>query len=414
MCKTLPIYILAIILFFTIRSLIAQNQKTVIVLSAPSVNDSYYASVFDSIISFDVQFANTVNSIHGTDNVIILTDNATKPYLQAHLPDSILLQANVADIWIRDFSPLVTAKNIKFDFKPNYLSSYDANYIDNSFRNWYQSTGLQYDNNHPLIIDGGNFVWNRKDKAIITERVFTDNPGYTLYQIDSILKNLLNLQEICYLPEESGDLTGHSDGMVMFVDTNKIFVNTYTEPFRTQVLNAISTYLTNVSVTEVVYPYDTSTWNGWPSACGIYLNCLITENYIYMPVYGLPDDLVMQNLIQTNSGKQVIAIDASSVCYMGGSVRCLTWVVTDSDADTLLHLINNQLSINEVREKNKDFKIYPNLSNTFITAEFKNTKNAKYDLTIIDVYGQVCFSEKNIISDKIVVNVNQELKYDKK
>ena len=43
--------------------------KPLIVLSAPSVTDDYYAEVFDDIIAYDIAFANRVV---GKDNIIIL------------------------------------------------------------------------------------------------------------------------------------------------------------------------------------------------------------------------------------------------------------------------------------------------------------------------------------------------------
>ncbi len=311
-----------------------QNETTLIIISAPSVNDPYYSAVFDSIIAFDIQFA---NSIRGKDSVLILADNATIPYLQEKLTDDILLEANVADIWIRDFAPITTSKRVKFKYQPDYLSLSDARYIDNSFRNWFQSVGLTCDETD-LILDGGNFVFNGQDKAIITERIFTDNPSYTPNEIDSTLKALLSLQEICYLPEEPGDISGHSDGMVMFASPNKVLVNTFDEPFRTQVLTALQNDLTDIEVIEMPYPYSDDTWNGWQSACGIYVNSLVTEGYVYMPTYGLSDDQSAMNLIETYFTGEIVPVDASNVCFMGGSVRCLTWVITGEDADNLIGL----------------------------------------------------------------------------
>jgi agmatine/peptidylarginine deiminase len=77
-------------------------------------------------------------------------------------------------------------------------------------------------------------------------------------------------------------------------------------------------------------------WKGWPSACGYYLNSLVTENYIYVPVYGLEEDEYVLELIQSYTSKEVVSINAEDVCFMGGSVRCLTWTTDGTDADNLL------------------------------------------------------------------------------
>ena len=38
-------------------------------------------------------------------------------------------------------------------------------------------------------------------------RVFADNPQYSQDEIDQMLKELLEVTEIAYLPEEEGDIT---------------------------------------------------------------------------------------------------------------------------------------------------------------------------------------------------------------
>ena len=74
-------------------------------------------------------------------------------------------------------------------------------------------------------------------------RVFEDNPQYDTLAIDSRLKELLQVTEIAYLPEEEGDITGHSDGMVMWAEPDKLLVNKYEEPFRSQVLGELESSL---------------------------------------------------------------------------------------------------------------------------------------------------------------------------
>jgi agmatine/peptidylarginine deiminase len=381
-------FMMLLLIIVLSKSEFARGQNSVILLSAPSVNEPYYSSVFNQIIAYDIAFANKVNSINGNDRVIILTDAATKPYLQPALPDSVLIVANVADIWIRDFSPVITTQTVKFDYRPSYLSIPDANFIDNSFRTWFLSAGLNYNNDSPLILDGGNFVWNRADKAILTQRVFLDNPTYTQHDIDSMLKFMLDIDKICYLPEEVGDISGHSDGMVMFADTNHLFVNTFDEPFRTQVLSAISNVFTGINITEVPYPYDTSTWNDWPSACGIYLNSLVTQSAIYMPLYGLADDSLMLDTMQAHTNKQVVCIDASPVCYMGGSVRCLTMVATGSMANTIMLLAGQHPSIIAENAESEGIIVTPNPFSESTTLRFFNPKKEIVFIEIIDICGK--------------------------
>ena len=54
------------------------NDRMLIVLAAPSVNDEYYKEVFEQTIVFDIQLAETVI---GHDNVVMLANKDTMPYL---------------------------------------------------------------------------------------------------------------------------------------------------------------------------------------------------------------------------------------------------------------------------------------------------------------------------------------------
>ena len=308
------------------------NEKSVIVMVAPSINEEYYQEVFSEIIEYDI---NTVNAIHGRDNIVLLVDEATKPLFEGQIPDDVIHVSDVADIWIRDFGTVDTITEVKFDYKPQYLTNDDSIWIDDSYRDWFAAKNLS-SKKSDLILDGGNLVFNGKDKAVTTVRVFEDNPQYSESEIDSMLKDLLQVTEIAYLPEEEGDITGHSDGMVMWAESDKLLVNEYQEPFRSQVLLELEESFSDIEIVEIPYVLHNELWRDWPSACGYYLNSLVTDDYIYVPIYGLEEDQQVLDLIQSQTSKQVVSIDASNVCFMGGSVRCLTWTTDGTNAETIL------------------------------------------------------------------------------
>ena len=156
-----------------------------------------------------------------------------------------------------------------------------------------------------------------------------DNPQYSESEIDSMLKELLKVTEIAYLPEEEGDITGHSDGMVMWAESDKLLVNEYQEPFRTQVLTVLKESFTDIDIVEIPYDLQPELWRDWPSACGYYLNSLVTENYIYVPIYGLENDQMVLDLIQSHTSKNVVSIDASNVCFMGEVLGALLGLQMD-------------------------------------------------------------------------------------
>ncbi len=311
----------------------SNTNKQVIVLAAPSIYNNYYAQVFDDIVDFQVDYA---NAIDGKDEVIILVDKATKPHYQGRVPNYVLVEANIEDIWIRDFSPVVAGVQIKFDYLPDYLSTTDANFIDNSFEKWYQQVGLSYGKKSNLILDGGNVVGNGKGKIIITDRFLYDNPQFTKNQAKNKLKQLLGATHVAIIKETPGDATGHSDGMLMWADDNTIILHDQPQSVKKQILDELKNSFPNVKIVIAADYYEDETWGGFSSACNIYVNSLVTNQYIYVPTFNSPHDKKMLDFIQSHSSKKVVAVAAEKVCFMGGSVRCLSWQLDGQFADDIL------------------------------------------------------------------------------
>mgnify|MGYP000385811214 CR=1 FL=1 len=82
----------------------SQSRSTtdahLIVLAAPSIYNDYYEEIFEDIINYQINFA---KAVAGNDEVVILVDRWTRPYFTGKLPESMLIDANMEDIWIRDF-----------------------------------------------------------------------------------------------------------------------------------------------------------------------------------------------------------------------------------------------------------------------------------------------------------------------
>ena len=312
-------------------------SSNLIVISAPSVTNTYYqkAGAFQDLINFDIAYAQTV--MQGTDKVVVLADKKTLPYLSA-LPDSVLLQSNVQDIWIRDFGPMMPGKDVKFKYSPDYLQKNLASLIDQSFNSAAANSGVVYAAKTSIVLDGGNFVDNGKDKVVITNRILKDNPGMSQSQLVNKIKSMTGVKTVCIVPEESGDTTGHADGMVMWLDTNKIGVTEmpYDTVLRKQVVQILQSAFPTVQIIYIPDSWDGQYFDGFASACGLYVNSAVTDNYIYVPVYGDASDQDALNIIQQNTNKKVVAIDASQVCFLGGAVRCLAWQVKGANVAKMI------------------------------------------------------------------------------
>jgi len=113
-------------------------QKSLIVLCAPSMKDKYYSSKFIEIIDYMANFANLVI---GKDEVVILADADTLTKFKGKVSSNILIETVIDDIWIRDFSPIIPTKKVKFKFSPSYHRKSASKHIDNSFENWFLQNG---------------------------------------------------------------------------------------------------------------------------------------------------------------------------------------------------------------------------------------------------------------------------------
>ena len=233
------------------------DETTLIVLAALSVKNRYYRSLFDQIIDYMANFAHLVN---GKDEIVILADAATLPYFRGKVADNILIEANIEDIWIRDFSPVVLSQQIKFRYLPNYLSKSDAYLIDSSFEKWIYKNYLSYKRKSNIILDGGNVVDNANgSRLIVTSRILKDNPQLTKSEAKSQLKYLTSAHEVAIIPEISGDTTGHSDGMVMWASNNKILLYEAPEPQRTQIIRELEMSFVGVQIVEIPDYYQYAT-----------------------------------------------------------------------------------------------------------------------------------------------------------
>jgi agmatine deiminase len=130
--------------------------------------------------------------------------------------------SSTKDIWCRDYMPIQVSNDefIQFRYEPSYLED-DLN-LQSDPKVVLKSNHLiaQFSK---INLDGGNVVnWN--EKAILTTRIFKENPKWNQTDLIKELERLFNAQ-VLLMPDITTDMTGHSDGHLRFVNTNTILVN---------------------------------------------------------------------------------------------------------------------------------------------------------------------------------------------
>lgn len=230
---------------------------------------------------------------------------------------------NTKDIWVRDFMPIQRrdGKYISFRYEPSYL--YDYPELRTDYRNDIScEQGLADLTYSDINLDGGNVVFSpSKRRAIISDRVFSENPKYTVSELTEKLEKLLEAQVIIIpsLPEKY-DMTGHADGMVRFLDENTVLGNRVRR--KNTLEKQIVSVLKNHAIETVDFPYFAGKGI---SAEGCYLNYLETDSHIFLPTFKNKMDKEAVDMASTVFSKTVVPVCVSEIAKQGGALNCISW-----------------------------------------------------------------------------------------
>lgn len=228
---------------------------------------------------------------------------------------------NTNDIWARDYMPIKTksGKYISFRYEPSYLENNPqlrTNFKTDIAPN-FKVVNLVYTD---INLDGGNVLFSpSKEKVIISDRVFSENPEYDKNTLLLELEKLLEAS-VLIIPSLKSDMTGHADGMVRFVDENTVVTNAPLSPygFEAKVKKSLQNYGFNV----IDFPYFYSKGD---SAVGCYLNYLATEKSIFLPVFGVNTDNEAIELAKNIFDKTIIPVNINEIAEDGGLFNCISW-----------------------------------------------------------------------------------------
>ncbi len=232
------------------------------------------------------------------------------------------------DIWCRDYMPVQTesGKLIQFKYEPSYLKGK---------KEWEESrtdgkevcalNGIEAQQSD-INLDGGN-VLICNGRAIISDRIFSENPDRDKDELTKELSRLLEC-EIIIIPSQKSDMTGHADGMIRFVNKNTILGNKLADEFKnwqTPMQKVIKKY----DLQYIDMPFFTEKDSKHPlSAIGIYVNYLEVNNLIVLPIFNRDEDNQAIDILKTAFPDKVIeTINYDEVAKEGGLLNCTTWVI---------------------------------------------------------------------------------------
>lgn len=307
-------------------------NKQLIVLAPPIKSNEYYSDKFEKVIPFYINYVDNVTA--GTDDVVLIADKETMPYYKGKIDDDKLILAHIDDPWIRDVSPPIPSIKVQFTYIGGGGKS-EAKFTQDIYDNFIKRQDIT-PLKSKLYLDGGNLVNNNDDKVITSRKFLTDNQLNETEGVET-LKELLQVDYVSILTPDEEKLA-HSDGMAAYVCNNTIYMHKQPEPNNTLARTELLKGCPHCSIIEIDGFFDDTIYKGgYSSSCGVYVNCVVTENYIYMPIFMHEKDAAALYAFRNNPcGKTVVPIDVRPVCEMGGSLRCLSWQTSGDYAEKLL------------------------------------------------------------------------------
>ncbi len=325
-----------------------ESKKQVIVVSLPGESNVQYFDNLQNLADFAIEMDIKTEA---RDHLFVIHDRSGRKYLQHHtFTNAHLIEVDEPglDMWMRDFPPCMPNQQIKFTYKPQYISRKQAKLDEDNFWKFANLVGLSQLQQSDLILEGGNIVENGVDAAITTERVFHDNPRMTKKQIIKKLEATINKKVA--VVEDPDDTTGHADGIVTFVKEDVLLIGLYDGPDDQRYYESVKRSILKVfpGLTVIPLPSYTkkSVSHGFGSAEGSYANSLVTNNAVYVPFFSnkTANERAFA-VFQSSTDKDVVAVEAAGkVPGLGGSVRCMSWQI-DQDhpvANALFAYVSNK------------------------------------------------------------------------
>ena len=239
-----------------------------------------------------------------------------------HIEIIIIKGAN--HYWCRDFMPLQVNKEklVQFVYDPTYYKhpKYLHLKTDVEALSYYPQQTIVQSN---IVLDGGNICYHN-NKAVITDKLFRDNPDKKKNSIINEITALLELDEIYIIPSLPYDITGHADGMVRFINDDNLIVNDFTLISSKSHWNKLLKALEKFNFE--LLPNELHKNKIKDDATGDYINIVIIKDLVFIPFYESAADNLALGIIQTAFPEYtIIQMPSKKLSVKGGIFHCATW-----------------------------------------------------------------------------------------
>lgn len=236
-----------------------------------------------------------------------------------------LLLPDTKDIWAIDYMPVQVSLNkfIQFVYNPDYLQNKTQLKTISDVDKICGTIGITPKKSE-LIIDGGNII-RSNDKVIMCDKVFKENSSITEKDLIKQLKDTFEVDKLFFVPWDKSDFTGHADGMIRFIDNDRVLINDYSKE-KTEFQRAFRMAIHNAGIDWIELPYVPYDNKPKSSAEGIYINYLQMEQAIIIPTFKCKsDEKALRIFEQVFKGQNIVTIDSNEIAQKGGILNCITW-----------------------------------------------------------------------------------------
>ncbi|MBG8554020.1 agmatine deiminase family protein [Hymenobacter guriensis] len=265
---------------------------------------------------------------------VFVADTLPGAFPQAHSELAAALQAadyqvnylaGTRDVWVRDFMPVPVPGGgwVQFRYAPSYLRTQRERLTITAARPLCSTLGIRARQSH-LVVDGGNVVFVGST-AVLTDRVYSENPGVAAGEIRKRLQEELQAERLVIIPAHPDDFTGHADGMLQPVDDQTVLVSAYRneKPAFTDLFRRT---LAQAGLSSIALPYNPYGNRTYTDASGEYVNALQLPDLVLVPLFGQrEDEAAMRTYEAAFAARRIVGVRVEDVARQGGALHCISW-----------------------------------------------------------------------------------------
>jgi agmatine/peptidylarginine deiminase len=269
--------------------------------------------------------------------VILLVNNQQEEdFFKSYLQNALITLDNISFVhvpsgrmWIRDHGPLavMTDSGVAYMDFEDFASSGPSGALPTNLANLW---GLDAYNLTHIILDGGNFMVDSYNNLFATNRLYTNNPGYSEAYINNLLQTYMGITNITTFDQMgSGDYWGHIDMQIKLLDDTTVVISSVQPGWPVYGILENNFELFSSLTSPSGEPYRIGRLpkaENWKS----YTNALILNSKVIVPVYDHPNDQVAIAVYEELlPGHTIVGINANAIVGWDGVIHCITMQLFD-------------------------------------------------------------------------------------